>query len=177
MLIITPVCHGSVSGCVLCFNFHALSCPFSVLCNIPCFPFLLVACLSPSVCKDCFPIIFSSMLLLRYLTCCSTSLVPRLVVSVCVYIDAPREVSSHVSFRVSSLPFGMFWILFSLLHFDLNLLFFKPWLWEATNLLDTQSVKILEPPSASNGLVCSAAPAFSKSAKSICLSSSSSSSP
>ena len=69
------------------------------------FPFLLVVCLSPSVCQYFFPSIFPSPL--RYFTCCSTSPVPRLVVSVCVcslclpsgvcqfvLCDAPREGSS-----------------------------------------------------------------------------------
>ena len=104
-------CHyeWSVLRCVQGFGFHALLCPFSVSCVFP-FGLTGVLLISQTV-----------------LTCCSTSPVPPLVVSVCVYslclpsgvcqfvlwalCEAPREVSSCVP------------ILFSLLQFDLNFAF------------------------------------------------------
>ena len=102
-------CHGSVSCFVLCFDFHALLCPFSVSCVLPSvLSFLLVAC--PPVCLS---------------ACCSSATLrspaapPHLFlvlssVSVCVVFVFPLVfVSSFLcdAPRVSSLPFGTFWIL------------------------------------------------------------------
>ena len=51
-VILQYMCHGSVSCFILCFDFHALLCPFTVS-FVPSsvFPFPLVVCLSPSVCQ------------------------------------------------------------------------------------------------------------------------------
>ena len=90
-------CHGSVS-CVLCFDSFVLLCPFSVSCVLP-------SVLSPHV-HVCLPLsasIVSSVIPLRYLTCCSTSPVPRLVISVCVLsLCLPACLSVvHTEFLVS----------------------------------------------------------------------------
>lgn len=64
----------SVSCFVLCFDFHALLCPFSVSLCSSCFP--LVECLSPSVCQCYLCSVPSSL----------SSLAPRPLVSVfCVF--------------------------------------------------------------------------------------------
>ena len=80
-------------SCVLCFDFHAFLCPFSVSCVLPSvFPFPLVACLSPPVCRRYFSSVLSPSFphlpssLLSLLTCSSS---PRQCVCVVKPLSPP----------------------------------------------------------------------------------------
>ena len=74
-LVMTLVLCLCILSCVLFF--HALTCPLSSPVYFPMFP------LAPSV--YCFVPFMVCAPPLRYLTCWSTSPVPRLVISVCVF--------------------------------------------------------------------------------------------
>lgn len=53
------ICHGSVSYCVFCFDFHALLCHFSVSCVLP-FMFSPCCCIFISLCHFDFSMLTST---------------------------------------------------------------------------------------------------------------------
>ena len=122
-----------MSFCVLCLDFSCPYVSFKFPCVFPMLNFHAFVCLLPFKCvlpsvSLCLSV-FSSMPSPCYLTCWSTSPVPRLVISVCVFslclpctpllVIVSVPVPSHVSACFQSPP----WYVFLFIYFFLDLSF------------------------------------------------------